>query len=173
METSNTEECELCKHTFTFEPACRICHSGAEESGQPLITPCLCTGSLEFVHQECLSNWIQRSNAKKCEQCKHNFNLGHKMRPISQWEEKADMMVATIFCNILSICLLAMTGSMGWLIWLIRNEPRGATFTTIMLVVPLLVGVGVLFALWAGCIGFFRKWRLSNSRIVVREISHV
>ena len=31
---------------------CKICHCGSEESGgMPLITPCLCAGSIKFVHQ--------------------------------------------------------------------------------------------------------------------------
>ena len=31
------------------EPTCRICFSAAEED-DPLVSPCACKGSLEFVH---------------------------------------------------------------------------------------------------------------------------
>ncbi|XP_013932048.1 PREDICTED: uncharacterized protein LOC106557352, partial [Thamnophis sirtalis] len=42
---------------------CRICHcEGDDES--PLITPCRCTGTLRFVHQACLHQWIKHSNTK-------------------------------------------------------------------------------------------------------------
>ena len=37
---------------------CRICHS--EESDiQSLISPCLCDGSLNYVHNDCLQRWLK------------------------------------------------------------------------------------------------------------------
>ena len=30
---------------------CKICHCGSEDSATPLIAPCLCAGSIKFVHQ--------------------------------------------------------------------------------------------------------------------------
>lgn len=48
------------------------------------ISPCFCTGSLRYVHHDCLQKWIRSSNHKYCELCKYNFNLKVKSRPIYQ-----------------------------------------------------------------------------------------
>lgn len=44
---------------------CRICR---EESGH-LFKPCLCTGSIEYVHRQCLLDWVQYSNSPTCSIC--------------------------------------------------------------------------------------------------------
>ena len=36
---------------------CRICLEDEEESGNPFITPCKCTGSMKFIHLKCLREW--------------------------------------------------------------------------------------------------------------------
>lgn len=62
---------------------CRICHCEAEPD-QPLISPCLCAGSLQYVHQSCLQRWIKSSDTKKCELCKYEFRMESKMKPITK-----------------------------------------------------------------------------------------
>uniref|UniRef100_A0A3P9HJP6 RING-type E3 ubiquitin transferase n=1 Tax=Oryzias latipes TaxID=8090 RepID=A0A3P9HJP6_ORYLA len=65
---------------------CRICHcEGDEES--PLITPCHCTGSLRFVHQGCLQQWIKSSDTRCCELCKYEFIMETKFKPLRKWEK--------------------------------------------------------------------------------------
>lgn len=59
----------------------RICHcEGDEES--PLITPCRCTGTLRFVHQSCLHQWIKSSDTRCCELCKYDFIMETKLKPL-------------------------------------------------------------------------------------------
>ncbi|XP_044298792.1 uncharacterized protein LOC123029671 [Varanus komodoensis] len=66
--------------------ACRICHcEGDEES--PLIAPCRCTGSLNFVHQACLQHWIKSSDTRCCELCKYEFVMETKLKPWRKWEK--------------------------------------------------------------------------------------
>ena len=38
--------------------ACRICLSEEPTTGNPLITPCICSGSMGLVHLECLQRWL-------------------------------------------------------------------------------------------------------------------
>ncbi|XP_058652180.1 E3 ubiquitin-protein ligase MARCH8 isoform X2 [Onychostoma macrolepis] len=65
---------------------CRICHcEGDDES--PLITPCHCTGSLRFVHQACLQQWIKSSDTRCCELCKYDFIMETKLKPLRKWEK--------------------------------------------------------------------------------------
>ncbi|RWS17032.1 hypothetical protein B4U79_17847 [Dinothrombium tinctorium] len=53
------------------EIACRICLR--REQRHNLITPCLCRGSLRYVHGLCLKQWILWSACYKCEICKAPF----------------------------------------------------------------------------------------------------
>ncbi|KAG8442613.1 hypothetical protein GDO86_011410 [Hymenochirus boettgeri] len=54
------------------EDICRVCRSeGTPE--KPLYHPCVCTGSIKFIHQECLVLWLKHSRKEYCELCKHRF----------------------------------------------------------------------------------------------------
>ena len=85
-----------CKDRLCFRR--RICHcEGDDES--PLITPCRCTGSLHFVHQTCLQQWIKSSDTRCCELCKYEFIMETKLKPLRkvragrprQWLSLAEM----------------------------------------------------------------------------------
>ncbi|KAI5779817.1 hypothetical protein EDC01DRAFT_669996 [Geopyxis carbonaria] len=53
---------------------CRICRSeGSAE--EPLYHPCKCSGSIKFVHQDCLMEWLTHSQKKYCELCKTQFTF--------------------------------------------------------------------------------------------------
>ncbi|XP_043534641.1 uncharacterized protein LOC122541760 [Chiloscyllium plagiosum] len=64
---------------------CRICHCEGDDEG-PLITPCHCTGSLRYVHQACLQQWIKSSDTRCCELCKYEFIMETKLKPLRKWE---------------------------------------------------------------------------------------
>ncbi|XP_034416643.1 E3 ubiquitin-protein ligase MARCHF6-like [Cyclopterus lumpus] len=51
---------------------CRVCRSEGT-SDKPLYHPCVCTGSIKFIHQECLVQWLKHSRKEYCELCKHRF----------------------------------------------------------------------------------------------------
>jgi E3 ubiquitin-protein ligase MARCH6 len=53
---------------------CRICR-GEGTIAQPLYYPCKCSGSIKFVHQECLMEWLSHSQKKYCELCKTSFRF--------------------------------------------------------------------------------------------------
>lgn len=61
--------------------ACRICHCEGDDEC-PLIMPCRCTGSLSFVHQACLNQWIKSSDTRCCELCKFDFIMETKLKPL-------------------------------------------------------------------------------------------
>ena len=37
---------------------CRICYGDDTTSENPLICPCICKGSMKYIHYECLKNWL-------------------------------------------------------------------------------------------------------------------
>lgn len=64
-------------YSFTFigqHDICRVCRSeGTDE--QPLFYPCLCSGSIKYIHQDCLVEWLKHSRKRYCELCKHPFTF--------------------------------------------------------------------------------------------------
>lgn len=61
---------------------CRICH--CTEEVEILISPCLCTGSVKFVHHSCLMSWLQRAVMSKCELCLYPLAVKRKRKPFSK-----------------------------------------------------------------------------------------
>lgn len=56
------------------EDVCRICRTSGD-SDNPLFYPCACSGSIRYVHQDCLLQWLNHSNARQCEVCNHPFRF--------------------------------------------------------------------------------------------------
>jgi hypothetical protein len=69
----NDSKCEQ-----TDKKKCRICFENKSQN-LPLISPCLCEGSIKYVHQNCLKKWLIKSNIKpelaKCEICKCKYEI--------------------------------------------------------------------------------------------------
>ena len=76
------------QETYSKDPACcRICLSEEDSDENPLISPCLCTGTMGVVHIVCLQNWLKskitcnsHNNTKvytwkslMCELCKFQY----------------------------------------------------------------------------------------------------
>lgn len=57
---------------------CRICYE-KEIVGNTLIHPCKCTGSVKFIHEECLKTWLVSQECEldkcECELCKTPFKM--------------------------------------------------------------------------------------------------
>ncbi|KAI5465399.1 hypothetical protein BGZ63DRAFT_347606 [Mariannaea sp. PMI_226] len=53
---------------------CRICRGEATPE-EPLFYPCKCSGSIKYVHQDCLMEWLSHSQKKYCELCKTSFRF--------------------------------------------------------------------------------------------------
>ncbi|KAI4187338.1 MAG: hypothetical protein L6R41_002880 [Letrouitia leprolyta] len=59
---------------------CRICRAEASDE-EPLFYPCKCSGSIKFVHQNCLMEWLSHSQKKHCELCKTPFRFTKLYHP--------------------------------------------------------------------------------------------
>ena len=70
MMSSGQDCCRICQ--------CEVCEI---EEDSPLIAPCLCDGSMKFVHQECLQKWIKSSDKECCELCKYEYKMTSKVKP--------------------------------------------------------------------------------------------
>nr|GMC83332.1 probable E3 ubiquitin ligase SUD1 isoform X2 [Ipomoea batatas]GME11003.1 probable E3 ubiquitin ligase SUD1 isoform X2 [Ipomoea batatas] len=54
------------------EDVCRICRNPGD-ADNPLRYPCACSGSIKYVHQDCLLQWLNHSNARQCEVSLESF----------------------------------------------------------------------------------------------------
>uniref|UniRef100_A0A672GIH4 Membrane-associated ring finger (C3HC4) 1 n=1 Tax=Salarias fasciatus TaxID=181472 RepID=A0A672GIH4_SALFA len=89
-----------------------ICHCEGDDDC-PLIMPCRCTGSLSFVHQTCLNQWIKSSDTRCCELCKFDFIMETKLKPLRKWEklhmsksERRKIFCSVLFHLIAIVCML-------------------------------------------------------------------
>ncbi|XP_072169738.1 E3 ubiquitin-protein ligase MARCHF6-like [Diadema setosum] len=53
---------------------CRVCRSEGSHD-RPLFHPCICTGSIRYIHQDCLVQWLKHSKKEYCELCMHKFTF--------------------------------------------------------------------------------------------------
>ena len=51
---------------------CKICHEpGSIE--EPLYSPCLCRGSMKYIHNACLLQWVEYQSVPTCQICHHKL----------------------------------------------------------------------------------------------------
>ena len=72
------------------DKTCKICYDEEEEANNPLISPCLCAGSLRHVHRDCLLEWIKTAALERCDLCKHPFDAEFKLKPLKTKPKASD-----------------------------------------------------------------------------------
>ena len=60
---------------------CRFCFED-ENDDSKIISPCMCKGSMKYVHHTCLIKWIQSSSKYFCPVCKYNYEYTEKSKNI-------------------------------------------------------------------------------------------
>ena len=81
---------------------CRICYGSSEE--EVLLTPCRCSGSVQFIHQSCLMTWL-KSGASECEICKVPYHFQKYILPYEQVCYLLLMFIITVLKH--KACLIA------------------------------------------------------------------
>lgn len=164
--------------TVSIGEMCKICHCTGE-ANVSLIAPCYCSGSLKYVHQECLQRWIKSSDIKRCELCKYPFAMQAKVKPFCQWE-KLDMTALErrkLLCSV-TFHVVAIT-CVVWSLYVlidrtaeeIRNGELQWPFWTKLVVVAIGFTGGLVF-MYIQCkvyIHLCRKWKAYNRIIVVQD----
>ena len=109
---------------------CRICRGDGSQD-EPLFYPCKCSGSIKFVHQACLMEWLSHSQKKHCELCKTPFRFTKLYDP-----HMPNSVPLSVFFKQASLHVLhgLMTWSrwnlvifvwLGWVPWCMRTIWRG------------------------------------------------
>uniref|UniRef100_A0A8D8QX83 E3 ubiquitin-protein ligase MARCH8 n=1 Tax=Cacopsylla melanoneura TaxID=428564 RepID=A0A8D8QX83_9HEMI len=157
---------------------CRICHCEGD-SEVPLIAPCYCSGSLRYVHQACLQQWIKSSNIRCCELCKFQFIMQTKTKPFSEWEhlemtgmERRKLLCAVLFHAVALTCVI-------WSLYVlidrtveeISNGVLEWPFWTKLIVVAIGFTGGVVF-MYIQCKAYLhicQRWKAYNRVIYVQN----
>lgn len=159
---------------------CRICHC-EENSPEFLITPCYCTGTLKYVHQACLQQWLKSNGMKSCELCKFEFIMETRTRSFRDWE-KLDMNHIErrkILCSV-TFHLIAISCVIWSLYILIQKTVEEISqnrydwsFWTKLVVVAIGFTGGVVF-MYIQCKMYFQlcnRWRQYNRMIIIQPIT--
>ncbi|KAL5106760.1 E3 ubiquitin-protein ligase MARCHF1 [Taenia crassiceps] len=166
---------------------CRICHESNESTNAVefnsygrLIAPCLCDGSLKYVHEKCIQQWIEISQSKKCELCHFEYETRKYTKPMKEWKffslEWRDL--RKLFCFVTIYVLIQ--ACVAWALYALisnltstgtSNSERNWQFWLKVFVV--LVGmfsVGVFaYVQTRYCCEICQRWRRLNRVCVVRE----
>ncbi|XP_024285178.1 E3 ubiquitin-protein ligase MARCHF8 isoform X3 [Oncorhynchus tshawytscha] len=165
--TSVNAPCSFSRSSVTpsNQDICRICHCEGDDDS-PLITPCNCTGSLRFVHQACLQQWIKSSDTRCCELCKYQFIMETKLKPLRKWEklqmtssERRKILCSVTFHVIAITCVV-------WSLYVLIDRTADEIRTGILewpfwtkLVVVAIGFTGGLVFMYVQCKVYIQLWR--------------
>ncbi|KAJ8921019.1 hypothetical protein NQ315_015815 [Exocentrus adspersus] len=157
---------------------CRICHCEADAEN-PLLSPCYCSGSLKYVHQACLRQWLAASDTRSCELCKFNFILHTKIKPFSEWRilemssvERRRLLCAILFHFVAAVCVV-------WSLFVLIDRAAEEVqkgliawpFWTKLVVVAVGFTGGAVF-MYIQCrqyLHLFSRWKAHNRIILVQN----
>ncbi|KAL5339796.1 hypothetical protein BJX70DRAFT_363209 [Aspergillus crustosus] len=107
------------------QDTCRICRGEATEQDE-LYYPCKCSGSIRFVHQPCLVQWLAHSQKKHCELCKTPFHFTKVYDPDMPNSLPTFLFMQQLFMHVLRTVVtwlrwvLVAFVWLGWLPWSMR-----------------------------------------------------
>lgn len=158
--------------TFSCEKedglVCRICHSLTAHDDDPLISPCLCTGSMKYVHESCLMNWLRSSVKTNCELCLHQLRVRKFLKPLNKWRLPGEKPLAIIWLLTFFIALTLNVAS-------ITKDASRSCSSTPCIVFYVLGATGVILGIiflgfWAmKSAVYFKKWLAFNQVWLLEE----
>ncbi|KAL8287429.1 hypothetical protein RQP46_003287 [Phenoliferia psychrophenolica] len=98
------------------EDVCRVCRSGVEDG--PLFYPCQCTGSIRYVHEPCLNEWLARSKKTKCELCNTPLAYTKIFSPSMPAVLPVHILVRHMLLSLLQVVLVALRAVLVAVAWL-------------------------------------------------------
>ncbi|KAF2821882.1 hypothetical protein CC86DRAFT_373636 [Ophiobolus disseminans] len=97
---------------------CRICR-GEGTADEPLFYPCKCSGSIKYVHQECLMEWLSHTQKKHCELCKTSFRFTKLYHPGMPNRVPTTVFVRRAAMHVLNMFLTWCRGVLVASVWLL------------------------------------------------------
>ncbi|XP_066300786.1 E3 ubiquitin-protein ligase MARCHF8-like [Branchiostoma lanceolatum] len=155
---------------------CRICHGGEDEE-DAMISPCLCSGSLQYCHQECLLKWLGWKSSWTCELCSHGFSIvNHGLKRPSKWKCVHLDAVERWSMVVVLLALSAIIGSTYFLVWSFTNpmseqQKKAPEFQVCyaLYVVLNLFSLGIVLFYVRPIAALLNRWRAINQRLQVQD----
>ncbi|KAI8640568.1 hypothetical protein BD408DRAFT_484022 [Parasitella parasitica] len=97
---------------------CRVCRSESTLD-HPLYHPCKCSGSIRFVHEDCLIEWLSHSKKKYCELCEYPFTFSPIYRDDMPEKVPFFVLVSQLIYRIAFLLKSAFRGLIVLIVWLI------------------------------------------------------
>lgn len=154
------------------EAACRICQDG--DLHERLVSPCLCSGTVGFIHVSCLNTWLQVTSRTSCELCGFPFPVTKKLAPVKEYlrHPRANMDLPNLICDL--ACLVVLTPLLFASVYLsstgtLRYESLGQA-GSVCAVVTLLISLILVYVSWAALaivyhIRVWQAWRERHSTV--------
>ncbi|KAG5243417.1 ERAD-associated E3 ubiquitin-protein ligase [Salix suchowensis] len=106
-------------------PCCRICLETDCESGDELISPCMCKGTQQFVHRSCLDHWrsVKEGFAfSHCTTCKAQFHLRVSLFEDNSWRKMKFRIFVTRDVVIVFLAVQTVIAAMGGFAYLMDKD---------------------------------------------------
>ena len=98
---------------------CRVCHCEGDDD-HPLFHPCRCSGSIRFIHQDCLTSWLNFSKKTNCELCGETFGFHNVYAPDMPSKISWTELVKELYPSILnSMSSFAVILSHMFFVWIL------------------------------------------------------
>ena len=81
-ENLKREDLNFSKRKLSKNKICRICYMEEDDSEEnPLLNPCICSGSMKYIHFNCLRQWINSKCYSKIENTNIDCSI-YKIKPL-------------------------------------------------------------------------------------------
>ncbi|XP_037283392.2 E3 ubiquitin-protein ligase MARCHF3 [Rhipicephalus microplus] len=157
--------------TASSGPICRICHEG--DHSLPLLSLCLCSGTMGLVHLLCLEHWLSTSGSETCEICHYRFNVERRPRQFCEWVNSVsvrraffgDLLCFGLLSPLAFLCgVLCLHGAAHQVLQRRLWEPIGLAVLAFMLFTVYSAWTVLTFRYHYRS---WRKWRVANPYIKV------
>ncbi|KAI1344075.1 hypothetical protein F5Y15DRAFT_368992 [Xylariaceae sp. FL0016] len=101
-----------------------------EEEGGPMLCPCMCKGSVKWVHEACLKEWMnfKKQGGYKCDLCQYEYRI-ERMNWATRLQSPLLSVLITILILISSVFLLGFIADPILSLWL---DPVGTVTDTVV-----------------------------------------
>ncbi|KAI8358573.1 hypothetical protein BD560DRAFT_405866 [Blakeslea trispora] len=97
---------------------CRVCRSESTPD-HPLYHPCKCSGSIRFVHEDCLIEWLSHSRKKYCELCEHPFTFSPIYRDDMPEKVPFYVLCSQLIRRLMLLIKTCLRGLVVGIVWLV------------------------------------------------------
>ncbi|KAK8769011.1 hypothetical protein V5799_014524 [Amblyomma americanum] len=108
-------------------PFCKICHMPGRDD-DPLISPCRCAGTVQYIHCGCLTHWLEILSKKSrkppsCELCQYQYQWHKKFRAGGHWRLPPCSPRDKVLHSVFVLAVIVMVACASVTIVCFRQEP--------------------------------------------------